>query len=130
MSLAELHRIERQVARSSGDLAGYYGKARLLPETVVDSLEDPECGNPIPITTLFGSEVESSSILENLKHYGARVPDAVIPIGDNEFGNLFCLGIKGDDYDQVFFWDHEYEEKVTLVARSFADFLGRLKKET
>lgn len=129
MGPTELSRFERQLGVTLP--ADYRGLlldvgGLFFVEAVVDSLEKPECGNPVPISKLFGSDAETSSLLANLKDFRDCVPHTMIPIGDNDFGSLFCLGIQGDNFGRVFLL--EGYEHVTVIANSFREFLGRLRK--
>lgn len=44
--------------------------------------------------------------LINATKYLDNLPPGIIPIGDDGGGNLYCLGVKGDDVGKVFFHDH------------------------
>jgi hypothetical protein len=72
-----------------------------------------------------------------LKTYEDRVPDDLIPIAYDAFGNQICLGWKGERKGKVYFWDHEDEldedgdfvtdyRNVYLVANSLQEFLDGL----
>ena len=78
------------------------------------------------------------SFIETYKIAQRRLPDEMIPIASDPFGNLFCLAVEGDDAGKVLFWDHEREpdddeEEVTsfpnvrFVADSFEEFLASLE---
>lgn len=67
--------------------------------------------------------------------YRGRISEALLPIGDDSFGNVICLGIAGQHQDKVYFWDHELEfdresmfDNTTRIADSFADFLALLRE--
>lgn len=55
-----------------------------------------------------------------------RIPKKILPIGDDPFGNLICLGIAKDVYDKVFFWDHEIERPIIEISLSFNQFVEDL----
>ncbi len=96
----------------------------------------------------YGSARDDSYGLESgISLLVGRVPEELIPIGDNGDGSLLCLGIKGEFRGRVYFWSREEEPleedeyleefgtprpasemwtNVTLVASDFRDFLGRL----
>jgi hypothetical protein len=66
-----------------------------------------------------------------------RVPNDVLPIGTDYFGNCICLSLRSETYGQIFFWDHELEssdgepatfKNLFLVAKSFGAFFKSLKK--
>jgi hypothetical protein len=95
----------------------------------------------------YGSSAAKQSLAESITLYKGRMPDTIIPIGDEGGGNQICLGIKGDERGKVYYWDHEntwselrYREhfgkpmppefkfqNVYLVAESFEDFIRRLE---
>jgi len=84
----------------------------------------------------------------NRRLYAGRMPETLLPIGEDGGGGLICLGVSGAERGKVYYWDHldepgtqeEYLEdfgkpmppeirfqNVHLVAESFADFLHRLQ---
>lgn len=71
----------------------------------------------------------------SFKVYRERMPSTMIPIADDSGGNSICLGISGDDFGRIFFWDHEseadeeeqpYYKNITIIANSFRIFLDNL----
>jgi hypothetical protein len=101
------------------------------------------------IDALYGKEPpgrDAYSLVQRIQFYGGRMPDTLIPIGDNGCGNQICLAIAGDFAGQVFYWDRnseiddeEYFEQYGYppspevrfanlypIAGSFADFLQGL----
>jgi len=66
------------------------------------------------------------SILED------RIPSSFIPIANDPAGNIICLGVKGEHYDSVFFWDHEQEtdnadmSNMYYLAKNINEFLKLL----
>ena len=72
--------------------------------------------------------------------YEGRIPDELIWINDDPFGNAICLGIAGDHRGRVFFWDHENEPdedwngsvdtagNITLIANSFTEYVAGLRE--
>lgn len=119
-------------------------------------LLEPLCGNTEPSIVepfiMYGADVMNDSIngvLENFYVFRDRMPETVFPIGEDIFGNQFCLGFAGDEYNKVYFWDHEGEwtawdehgdvdygepvlpnlyEGLYLVANSFEEFIDRLER--
>lgn len=64
-----------------------------------------------------------------------RVPDCLLPIATDPFGNIICLSVSGPSYGKVYFWDHEEEteegeaprcDNVYLISDTFNDFLKNL----
>ncbi len=74
--------------------------------------------------------------------YQGRIPDDLLWIADDPFGNAICIGIRGRYFGKVYFWDHEREpdEKtwdgsvetagnIQFLANSFRQFVAGLKPE-
>lgn len=61
-----------------------------------------------------------------------RIPEDLLPIGEDQGGSQICLGIGKENYGKVFFWDMEYEDEqptydnVYPIADSFGEFLDSL----
>jgi hypothetical protein len=68
-----------------------------------------------------------------------RIPQELLWIMDDPFGNAICIGISGPYHGRVYFWDHEEEPdpeewdgsvetagNIQLLANSFTDFLAGL----
>jgi hypothetical protein len=81
------------------------------------------------------------SLLWTWDCYEGRIPDALIWIHDDPFGNAICLGVAGEHRGRVYFWDHENEPSpdewdgavetagnVTLIANSFAEYVAGLRE--
>jgi hypothetical protein len=71
------------------------------------------------------------------KVYEGRMPEGLLPIGSDPFGNVYCLGLSGRWRGKVWFWDHEAEadeaepprtDNLELVAPDFASFLAKLRQ--
>ena len=67
--------------------------------------------------------------------YVDRIPSYVIPIGNDDFGNNICIGIKGKNKGKVFFSEYYIQGGilkrlllggVTLISDSFNEFLNSL----
>jgi hypothetical protein len=103
------------------------------------------------VDKLYGSKNEEMyRLAEEIRRYKGRLPCELIPIGENAYGDQFCLGINGMERGKVYMWNHEDERtdedywdiygtdkpiprewrygNVTLVANSFGDFFSRLDK--
>jgi hypothetical protein len=64
-----------------------------------------------------------------------RLPDNLIPIGNDPGGNLFCISTYGNDEGKIYFWEHEFEveddeepnySNVFFVANRLEDFIENL----
>ena len=69
------------------------------------------------------------------EHSDECIPHELITIAHDSFGNRICLGIKGEYYEKVYFWDHDWgnegDEPVTydnlsIIANNFSDFIDML----
>jgi len=121
-----------------------------LPEDYREYLLTHNGGKPTPCDFVI-SEKEGSDSLHvvygihngpsyaNLEEvnavYSKRIPDSLITIADDPFGNAICICINGENLGKVFFWDHELEsedeeepsyDNISLLAASFSEFLGKL----
>jgi hypothetical protein len=119
-----------------------FSSVQRLPSTVSQSGSD--C-----IDVLYGKEPpgrDAYSLSHRMAYYRGRMPDGVIPIGDNGLGNQICLAVTGDRRGQVLYWDRntEVDEEdyiedyghpptpaerfgnIHPIARSFAEFLQGL----
>lgn len=75
------------------------------------------------------------SLLGMYQTYEGRVPPEFLPILGDANGNLFCLGVAGDQRGEVWAWDQEGEvlngppslTNMHILAPTFDDFLGELK---
>jgi len=77
------------------------------------------------------------SIYQNLEIYRNRTPKEMLPIAEAPGSNLICLGIEGEYYGKVYYWDHNWEsdddespayDNIYLIANSFTDFINSLYK--
>lgn len=72
-------------------------------------------------------EQENSSFRAN-----KAVPDNIIPIACDAFGNYVCLSVSGADIGALYFWNHEKQRQkasyknLCLIAESFDQFLASL----
>ena len=80
-------------------------------------------------------EDDSNDLLENVDIFQNRLPESLLPIATDPFGNIICLSIEGRDRGKVYFWDHEKEavkvdpfgyDNVYFIADSFEEFLKSL----
>ena len=83
----------------------------------------------------FNSSNNYDDMLWSIRIFKERMPQSYLPIGCDPFGNQICLVVKGQNYGQVFFWDHEFEtddgcepteENLTRIASDFDAFLDSL----
>lgn len=71
---------------------------------------------------------------QDFKIQSRRVPDELVPIAYDSFGNLVCIAVKGEHTGAVYFWDHENEapgeipwsKNVHLIQPTFEKFLESL----
>jgi cell wall assembly regulator SMI1 len=85
----------------------------------------------------LGDEVpDFASMWNALDRYRDRVPQWLLPVANDSFGNLFALSLRAEDNGSVWFWDHEKEadedeppteDNIRRVAPDWPTFLDSLK---
>jgi hypothetical protein len=99
----------------------------------------------------YGAERDAqdgNSLRVRIRFFKGRMPESIIPIGDDGGAGQICLGIKGAEAGKVYYWDQAHEpldeedyledygeprppeamfQNVHLIAESFEDFLRRLE---
>ena len=67
--------------------------------------------------------------------FRGRVPDGLLPIVGDPFGNVLCIKLSPPARGSIDFWDHEREvdedeepnlQNMTMLADCFTDFLDGL----
>ena len=103
-----------------------------------------------PFDLFYGAardEHDGHSLRVRIRYFSGRIPESVIPIGDDGIAGQICLGIKAAEVGKVYYWDQQNEpqdeedyledygvprpreaifKNVHLIAESFEDFLQRL----
>ena len=88
------------------------------------------------VNRLYGiiGENKNGDLLREQSLLKDRLPKGIISIGDAVGGNRICLSLRGADYGNVFFWDHELESDrdpalaLANLAPSFDVFLASLQR--
>jgi hypothetical protein len=91
---------------------------------------------------------DAFSLRVRTRFFSGRMPESIIPIGDDGMGGQICLGVKGAEAGRIYYWDQQREpldeqdyladfghprppgaafQNVHLIAESFEDFLQRLE---
>ena len=79
------------------------------------------------VNTFIGSSKEGLGLLWTIEATEDRLPKELIPIGEDPFGKLHCLAVRGNHLGKIYFCYHDEEpswENISLVAESFADFIS------
>jgi len=77
-------------------------------------------------------DTPSCDIEWNHDTFKRRIPDRVLPVADDEFGNCYCMDLRSDPEGPILFWDHELEQKGMVealkhrIAGSFSEWLAML----
>ena len=138
-SLDSIKKLEFDIGSSLPDdykdfLISYDGG---LPEPA--AFDIPRENNSSIVKEFFGLDTPllTASIEYNRRMYENRIPKKFLVIGCDVFGNRIILGIKNDNYGEIFFWDHEneadednveeYYENIYLISKNFSDFLNSLR---
>ncbi|HMY18600.1 MAG TPA: SMI1/KNR4 family protein, partial [Polyangium sp.] len=103
------------------------------PESAIVDIDDCPAGASV-VQMFLGvtGPVESETLEWSWKVFQGRIPERLLPVADDPFGNLFCLSLDDQDRGCVFFLDR-YEESPAqphLAARSWNDFLAKLRPYT
>jgi hypothetical protein len=57
-----------------------------------------------------------------------ELPEKILPIGIDAFGNIICISCRDEDFGKVYFWDHEedwdHEDPNDIELRLLADNLS------
>jgi cell wall assembly regulator SMI1 len=123
----------------------------LLPQEYRQFLKDLNGGAPDPSGFIFETKDGQSdssvryfltldqneknySLKVFLSRYKNRIPEGVIPIGCDSFGNLILIDLGARAVGSVYFWDHEKEsmgkstwDNVSTVSSSFNEFNALLR---
>lgn len=83
-----------------------------------------------------------NDIVHKMKEIGYNLPKGFIFIANTHGGNFFLLSLRDDSFGQVFYKDHEFEDKspfdpsnnilpesIVKISNSFDDFLVRLYED-
>ncbi|HXG10999.1 MAG TPA: SMI1/KNR4 family protein [Gemmataceae bacterium] len=123
----------------------YFADKRVVVRTVEPPPEDLSDSDWLDFAVFFGG-CEQYCLVDEIRLVRGRMPDTVIPIADDHGGNLFCLGVGGDDRNKVYIWDFHNEpdaqdyldeglpvpdrlmySNMGLVAHSFTDFILQME---
>lgn len=113
-----------------------------LPEAYKAHLRQQDGGqlrtNSRAVNIVFGvgDVPEWASMWDILETYRERVPEWLLPVADDAFGNLYALSLRPEDRGSVWFWNHELEadegeppteENLKPAAADWASFIGSLE---
>jgi cell wall assembly regulator SMI1 len=125
-----IQRLERQIGRP-------------LPSGYRDFLRQHD-GGPLDLNDKAVNEVfglgddvpDFASMWQKLETYRERVPDWLLLVANDSFGNLFTISLRPQDEGSVWFWDHEKEadedeppteDNIRQVAPDWPTFLNSLQ---
>ncbi|MBK9260025.1 MAG: SMI1/KNR4 family protein [Polyangiaceae bacterium] len=96
---------------------------------IIDIDDSPENATVVHVLLGVTGPFESETLGWSWGAFQCRIPERLLPIADDPFGNLFCLSLACDDEGQVLFLDR-YEEPSMgphFVAKDFNAFLAKLR---
>lgn len=113
-----------------------YSPAKDYPWTTNESNEK--------IVNFYGLESNQFSLQKAIETYIERMPSSVIPIAECPNGNQICICVCGQNYGEIYLWDHEQEleafkmlypdkdypsideywDNLYFTAQSFLDFIN------
>ncbi len=71
---------------------------------------------------------------KEIKAYAGRIPEKLLPIACDDFGNLVLLDLGAKSLGAIYFWDHEQEnmdgdpywDNIAFISPSFTEFVKGL----
>lgn len=113
-----------------------------LPDDFKKIIAVYDGGNPSPNVIDFSGMVEkvftglipllkendyNQPILEIIKMYSDRLPEGIVPIGDDPFGNMYCYDFRANSKPVIVYWNHELDmddpKQFVFVANSFSELM-------
>ena len=90
-----------------------------------------------PLSVIFGGGKESYSIVGSIETYEDRLPGELMSFAEDEFGNLFCIGMGKETKGKIYYWYHDAETIFTnnndgnsvLITDSFSKFVDCIEVE-
>lgn len=105
-----------------------------LPSVFLVRTTDGESDSRVRYFLTLDSAASSYSIQEFRRRYADRIPNGVLPIACDSFGNVVLLDICANKPGAVYFWDHENEamgeptwNNISVVAATFTEFVSLLE---
>jgi cell wall assembly regulator SMI1 len=99
------------------------------PSGFVFETNDGPSDSAVRYFLTLDSNARHYTIREFLSRYRDRIPEGLIPIACDSFGNLVLIDLGAKATGSVYFWDHEKEsmeeptwENISPVAASFTAF--------
>lgn len=133
---------QRQQPAPPDQVARLEQRVGALPAAYRDYLLQQDGGrladNTEAAKTIFGvgDLPDWASMWEALDTYADRVPPWLVPVAEDEYGNLFAISLRDEDKGSVWFWDHEGEgdeddlptdDNIELRAKDWPGFLASLE---
>jgi cell wall assembly regulator SMI1 len=88
----------------------------VLPDDYRDYLLSQDGGrlmdNNEAVKEIFGVRNDApdwANMWDKLDTFHGRVPAWLLPVAQDEYGNLFAISLRDGDFGSVWFWDHEEE---------------------
>ncbi|MEV4416516.1 SMI1/KNR4 family protein [Catellatospora sp. NPDC049609] len=116
---------------------------RSLPADYRAYLLNQDGGRPITndkaVKEIFGIREDApdwANMWDKLDIFHGRYPAWLLPVAQDEYGNLFALSLREQDFGSVWFWDHEEEadegeppseDNIEKWADSWTEFLASLQ---
>ena len=103
---------------------------------VPDEIVLPGAAEPhATVGTVFGLHDGPNGLEAAFGNVLGEVPAELLAFAEDVGGDLLCIGIRGEHYGRVYYWDHERStpgadqpgwDNVTLLAGSFGAFVDAL----
>jgi len=79
-----------------------------------------------------GNDLNETMLILNDKNV---FPQWLVPLADDEGGNLFCYSLKKNDEGSIYYYNHEFdygddpENHITRIATSILEFITKMCEE-
>jgi len=133
LSESDIDKIEKKYkTRLSEDfktLVGEFGVSRFSGMMSIKS-----GNNEYPLSVILGGGKGSYSISEYIEVYEDRLPEGLLSFAEDEFGNLFCIGLSKMTNGKIYYWHHEdptnfsndSEGNPVLIENSLDEFIDHM----
>jgi len=129
-----LSELGQHIPRSYKTFLAHHDGGRPVENSFSYERDDREIGNVV--NAFLGiAPMPGGNLIETAMSMWERIPAGVLPIAEDQVGNLICLDGRDGRDGPVLFWDHEYEgdppDEANLyeIAPDLQTFLDTLIKD-
>lgn len=130
------HKIKGKVPRDfekfmiNEDINSIHGKS-------IDFIDNYDCEETALLHYVYGFKENQNDIVKNYEsELGENTVRGIVPLAEDEAGNLICISLRFKDAGRIYFIDHEVGledenevDELPVIANSFTEFLEKLYDE-